>query len=586
MEGFNIRKSKGVSFFSHSPEKFSWKFLVFFLLLIYMPFLGNRVVRPAGDDKVYVTQSLEMAERGAWFLQTYGGEPNYYKGPLHYILVRVGMHLFGTSMWATVYMNLILVILGALALGAIVQRNMREFPGWNFWVGMAFAVNAGIFSHMFASQMEVETASLFAIGLYFLDRSGPGKPDLKFWLICGLTGWLKSPLHAALLGSTAVLFWAWQGEILPRLKSPMAWLAAIAGILLCCVGYAPAYFFDRENFINAYVFRETLWKPSNGAPWHYPIIPLFTYSFLPWTLPAFVAFIDGISRLWRKNRLIQVTPGSKRVFALGLTLMIPCILFFLYHPYRGQNYNLPVIGGLALVVASLWATRAETWSRWYSLSLSITALIIIAVPFLITYVARRFDPMPFWWPSWQISALWLGAFLTARGFWKEGVTYNMLRPASLSRRVLWIFLAIGTLISTIGEREMIDIRDRIYTAKKDRETLNLNYYNLQHDIWSEAGYLNFMIPYKTGMIFNEKQLEEAIRRGDMILVPGDAWLEDMRAKVDKIFPKATWKIEPWRRWKTKGKNFQGVPAWKEAWDTKDLTKLEKNFHMVRVIPAS
>lgn len=575
-----------VSFFSSTTPSFGWKLLAVFLLLIYVPFLGDRVVRPAGDDKVYVSQAIEMANQGNWFVQTIGNEPNYYKGPAHYILLRVGMAIFGDSVWATVYMNLILVMLGAFALGAIMQRNMPEFEGWGFWVGMAFAAGGGIYSHVFASQMEVEGAALFAIGLYFLDRAGPGKADVKFWLIAGLCGWLKSPLHSVMLGVTALLFWGWNGELLPRLRSPRAWGAVLAGVALCCVGYLPAFLLDRENFIYTYVLRETLHKPANGAPWHYPIVPLFTYSLVPWMFPALVAYADGISRLWRRQRLIRSTPGSKRVVALGLALIAPSVAFFLWHPYRGQNYNLPVVGGLVLVVGAIWATRADTWSRIYSFSLALTSALFLVIPVALTYFTRHYDPMPFWWPSWLLPALWVGAILSARGFWREGVTFNMARPASLARRVLWFFLALGCLISTIGEREMIDIRDKIYEAKKQNEVLKVSYYNLQKNIWSEWGYLNFQVPYPVRGLFTEKDLADAVRGGELILVPGDDWLEKMRGEVERLFPGALMNIDTWKRWKTKGKNAQGVPAWKDSWQNRDLSKLEKNFYMVRVIPKT
>jgi hypothetical protein len=251
-----------VSFFDSSEPAFAWRLLVFILLLAYVPFLGARVVRPAGDDKVYVTQAVEMASQGNWFLQTMGGEPNYYKGPLHYIFLRAGMILFGDSMWATTYMNLVLVILGAIAAGAVVHRNMREFDGWGFWAAMAFGLSAGIYSHVFASQMEVEMAAFFAIGLYLLDRSGPGKPDLKFWLIAGLAGWLKSPLHSVFLGVTALLFWGWEGTLLPRMKDLRAWGAALAGILVCALGYAPPFLLDRQAWVDSYLLREQLQKPA------------------------------------------------------------------------------------------------------------------------------------------------------------------------------------------------------------------------------------------------------------------------------------------------------------------------------------
>lgn len=577
------RMRGGVHFFASSVSSgFSWMLLLIFIFLAYAPFLGSRVVRPAGDDKVYVSQALEMAERGAWFLQTLGGEPNYYKGPMHYIFLRIGMFVFGHSMWATVWMNLALVMIAALLLGRIVQRNMSGFPGWPFFAALAFALNAGIYSHVFASQMEVETACFMIFGLYLLDRTQAGKSDLKFWIFCGLTGWLKSPLHSVLLGTTALMFWAWNRELVARIRNPRAWISAVIGVAVCVAGYAPAFLLDRENFWNTYILRETLHKPANGSKWHYPVIPFFTFFLLPWMLPAFVAYYDGISRLWRRSRPIQSTSGSRRVVALGLCLVIPSVAFFIWHPYRGQNYNLPVIGGLILVVTSLWASRASTWNKYYEMALGLTALLLLAIPAALTVFTRHYDPMPFWWNSWKLVIVWGGFFLTARGFWREGISLHMLRPDSLARRTLWMFLALGGLLVVIGEREMIDVRDRIYQSRKAGEKLRVSYYNLQKNIWSEWGYLNFQIPYPVRGLFNEEQLKEAVHRGDLILVPGDEWLQDMRSKLEPTYPFSRWKVENWKRWKTKGKNAQGVPAWRDSWDSRDLSKLEKNFYMVKI----
>lgn len=574
----------GISFFTSASPAFRWKLLALFLCVAYVPFLGDRMVRPAGDDKVYVSQVMEMIAHGDYFVQTLGEVPNYYKGPGHYLLLRLGVALFGFSMWATTYMNLILVILGACAIGALVQNRMREFEGWPFFAGAAFALNAGIFAHMFASQMEVEMAACFAIGIYYLDRAGPGRGDLRFWLVAGILGWLKSPLHSVLLGTTALLFWGWNGELIPRLKSIRAWGCAAAGVLLCAAGYAPAYLIDGHNFIMTYVYRETLWKPPNGSSWYYPVIPIFSYYLLPWMLPAFVAFADSISRLWRKNPGTLATPGSKRIVALGISLMIPSVAFFIYHPYRGQNYDLPIIGGIVIWMVATWATRAPGWTHFYTGSLALTAGVFLVVPAALTYFTSRFSPMPFWWPSWQLPVLWIGTLLTARGIWREGVTFSAARPASLARRYIWFVLAFSTFLSTLGNREMVDIRDRIYTAKKNNERLILSYYNLQRNIWSEWGYLNFMIPYPTRGLFTEEDLKSAVNSGDLILVPGEEWLAQMHKDLDPIFPGAIWEIEPWKRWKTKGKSAQGEPAWKEAWNTGNLSKLERDFYMVRVKP--
>ncbi len=542
-------------------------------------------MRPAGDDKVYVSQAIEMAQHGQWFMQRLGNEPNYFKGPLHYILLRVGMKLFGDSMWATTYMNLFFLLLGAISLGAIVHRNMREFEGWSFWVGVAFALNAGIFAHTFASQMEVEAAGLFAFGLYLLDRAGPGAADLRFWLVAGIVGWVKSPLHSALLGSTALIFWAWNRELLPRLKSFSAWRAVLFGVIVCILGYLPAILFDRENFINAYVFRENLWKPANGTSWWYPVLPFFTYSLFPWMLPAFVAYFDGITRFFRKQRMIRTTKGSRRVLLLGIALLIPTVIFFSAHPYRGQNYDLPAMGGLVLVICSIWATRAQSWTGFYALAMATTALLMMAVPVLLSLAVKNFDPMPYWWPSWQLAAIWIGLFMAARGFWREGVTLGQVRPGSMSRRVIYLFVAISTLLTTIGEREMIDIRDRLYQAQKNSELVHMSYYNLQKNIWCEWGYLNFMIPYPVRGLNTDSDLRDAVEHHELILVPGDEWLADMDAKLHKLYPNFSYAEKtPWRRWKTKGKNAEGVPLWKAAWDKHDISLLEKNFYMVQVKP--
>ena len=143
---------------------------LFFIILAYAPFMGDRVLRVAGDDKVYVAQALEMEKRGDWFIQTLADEPDYRKGPFHYILLRLGMLTKGKSMWATVYMNLVMVLFAALALFLLVEQNTQKNSPWAFFAGTAFALNAGIYFYSFASQMEVELASLVAISLFFLNR--------------------------------------------------------------------------------------------------------------------------------------------------------------------------------------------------------------------------------------------------------------------------------------------------------------------------------------------------------------------------------------------------------------------------------
>ncbi|HUP56312.1 MAG TPA: glycosyltransferase family 39 protein, partial [Bdellovibrionota bacterium] len=146
--------------------------LLGFLLLVYAPFLGFRVARTAGDEKVYVAQALEMEKAGTWFLQKFMGAADYFKGPLHYILVRIGSAIFGHSMWATVWMNLALVLGGSYSLYRMSRRYLPERPrGLALFAGAAFGASAGIYGFVFASQMEIELACFYAIAINLFERS-------------------------------------------------------------------------------------------------------------------------------------------------------------------------------------------------------------------------------------------------------------------------------------------------------------------------------------------------------------------------------------------------------------------------------
>ena len=97
--------------------------LVYFILMT--PFAVLRHVRIHGDEKVYVGQALEMVRAGHFWQQLQFGDVNYIKGPVHYLLLILGHHLFGFSMLATVYMNL---IFAALAIVAPVSYTHLTLP--------------------------------------------------------------------------------------------------------------------------------------------------------------------------------------------------------------------------------------------------------------------------------------------------------------------------------------------------------------------------------------------------------------------------------------------------------------------------
>ena len=53
---------------------------------------------------------------------------------------------------------------------------------------------------------------------------------------------------------------------------------------------------------------------------------------------------------WKEAHQVSfvTTSGHERLVLMALCFVIPSVFFFILHPYRGQNYNLPVIGALLI----------------------------------------------------------------------------------------------------------------------------------------------------------------------------------------------------------------------------------------------
>src|SRR6185437_3032439 len=119
-------------------------------------------------------------------------------------------------------------------------------------------------------------------------------PGSLFWIIMGVIGWSKSPLHSALGGTAAVLFWLLSGQLWKRLKSWRCWAAVLLGVAVCAIGYAPAYFLDRTNFVKIYIVRETFAKASSEQPRSVSLVSVFGFYLFPWLLLGLVAYGEAL----------------------------------------------------------------------------------------------------------------------------------------------------------------------------------------------------------------------------------------------------------------------------------------------------
>ncbi|OFZ18916.1 MAG: hypothetical protein A2X94_13250 [Bdellovibrionales bacterium GWB1_55_8] len=555
----------------------TWQLALAVLIVsAYAPFLGSRFVRTAGDEKVYVSQAVEMARDGHWFVQTLQDSPDYYKGPLHYVLLRIGMGTFGNSPWAILYMNLVFLVLGGWALGALVRRRFPDWPEGALFLGSAFALSVGVYSHAYASQMEIELAGLFALALYLLDGSA-GRAGFAFWTVAGIAGWVKAPLHSAFLGVSAVAFWGASGELLKRAKDPRCWLAALWGVILCVAGYLPAYFGDRDNFISQYLMKELVLKSSTHQGPLTPVVSTFGFYLFPWFFLATLAYVHlfaGAGKLFTDK-------VYRRLVSLIVLFCLPSVLFFLWHPYRFENYNIPVISAVVLLIGiTLRVTRdSALWSLAYRMAVRATGLLFLIIPAGVTAIVLRLSPLPEWWPSWLLPWLWISSAIAVAGWW-YAAQGKEIRVKHLAWSTLGLYWALGSFFMVIGEREVVDLR-RLLREIPDASTARLSYVNLQRNIWSEWGILRFFIGRPVDGMHTPAALKEAFLRGDLILVAAGEGRETFDRFMSETLPAERFDQYFWKRWRTHGESDSGKPLWKDAWDKRDLTLFERDYFVLK-----
>lgn len=549
-------------------------FLVLATLIAMLPFLDLRVLRMAGDEKVYVTQSIEMARDGRWFAQTLADEPSYFKGPLHYVLTRIGMLGFGDRLIAGTWMNLVFALLAGLAMHRLGRKRWNDKTA--LLLGLATALNVGVFSHAFVSQMEVEVMAFYAFAVAALGLSR-GKDDFKhdllFWISAGAAGWSKSPLHSALIGLGGILYWTLTGQLAAKARSPKAWGAVLAGVAVGVIGYLPAFFFDRQNFVATYLGREQFEKANNNRSWSYVMSPLLHFA-LPWTVVIAAGLIKGIRALRESARArAERVSMDLDMVKLGAAMCLPTMLFWCVWTYKGQNYNLPTMPAMLLFGFAFFQGSAPRWA--YQVVGAIGAVTLM----LVLSLFAHFWPLPEWWSmGWVLLAVvdmtaFAAIFLVADD------------PRALAAGAVAFFLAFGALITPLGEREMIDIHRYI----AEHPELTYHYDNLKGEcesIWNEWALLQLVTHHKILGLHRESMIPQAMSPGHVIIAQNEDRLSRMLTywKNHKGQNGITTKepiVTPWSRWLTKGTTPEGVKKWKPAWDLRDLSQLERKFYILR-----
>ncbi len=544
-------------------------FLILSVLISILPFLNTRVIRMAGDEKVYISQAIEMQRAGHWFVQTLGGDPNYFKPPFHFLLIRLGMSAFGNSLLAGVWMNALFALLAALLLFNLGKKHWGEDKA--LLLGLMGGLNVGVFSHALASQMEVELFFFYTLVLYLADKtkikfartpSGTDifKSDILLWLAVGALGWVKSPAHSVLAGSSVLIYWLWNGALLPRLKSFGFYLSALLGVLFCALPFLPILLNDYTNFRNTYMMRENITKGGNNRHWSYVVEPLLHFA-LPWTMIVLFAFFKFSKK--HTNRLAR----------LGLSLSLPTILFWMCWEYKGQNYNLPTLSALFVFALACFDKSIPR------ICFQITGAIGLLAVILAIALLFRFLPLPTWWDV----SLYLLSLTFLLSF--SAIFLMFSESKILTLGTVFFFLGIGFFVKPLGEREIIDIENFL----QENPGIVLHYDDLDTSIWNEWGLLQLTTGHPIHGVHKPEQLNNVFAPNHAIILQNKEALARAQRELARfnelssMSSKLQSEVIPWQRWLTKGKDPSGRNMFKEAWQSRDLTRLERRFYILHFL---
>ena len=438
---------------------------------------------------------------------------------------------------------------------------------------MMAGMNVGIFAHSLASQMEVEVAAMYALAMMFLglnDEKDGWKADAPFWITVGIAGWIKSPAHCVLMGSSAFVYWTFTGQIIRKLKNAGTYLAIFTGIIACIIGFIPVMLHDFANWREFYLMRENVTKANNNRSWDYVVAPLLHFA-LPWTTVLVLGLVRGF----------KPPKESRRLLLLGLSVALPTIIFWATFRYKGQNYNLPALS--ALFVAGM-ACFSKSIPRFAYVVMGIIGLLALILTMILIF---HFMPLPGWWKlGWVLASL--GSLLIFSAIFLFATDVRALGVGAM-----FFFIAYGSFITPLGQREMIDLKSFI----NEHPEIVIHYDDLDPSIWSEWGLLQLALHREIFGVHKVEHLPDALRPGHALLVSGDAGLEraikaweqnqspapntSLKASTssEAIAQAAGYKVTTWKRWMTKGKSPDGTPMWKVAWETHDLSKLERTFYI-------
>jgi len=318
---------------------------------LVLPAVGRQYITTS-DEARFVLIARDMLQRGVWFdavvrEKHYRNKPPLYPWSIA-ALARLGGGVTEVTAGLPVALAAVTAALATFLLGAALFGVRTGVAA-----GLVLTTAYGFFQHSLEVLPDMLVLAFVSAAAWAFWRSTDpgvhGRFLVLFWASVAMACFAKGPVGLMPVLPAAVWLWTEGGPAaLVRLWSwPGA--AAFAAITLAWVG--PFVGLGASTFASNVVV-------GNWLSWYLGVPSADTFGnalvdavagFLPWTLPAWLAF----PMAWRERR----RPGVR--FAL-LSAIVPLVVVLLAENQR-RRYLLPVYPGAALVVAWWAAERLEAW---------------------------------------------------------------------------------------------------------------------------------------------------------------------------------------------------------------------------------
>lgn len=387
------------------------------------------------DETRYLSIAWEMRRSGDLLGLTLNGQPYMDKSPLLFWFVNVAWTLFGIS---TVVARTVCIACAAATvatMSAIARRLGHVDPAAVGWIMLPFVV-FGAFTPI--AMFDVPLVCFVALGLLGLvtwvqERRLHGA--VLFFVAASLGLLMKGPVYLVhLAGPLALLRW-WHGRPLERPGRLTAGI--IVCVLLACVPLGAWAIVSAMRLDNVPVV-ETLAHQSVGR-----VAESFAHKrnalwYLPWVMPFLLpwTFLLRWRRLWANRPHLK----GDRMARLGVAASLPAFVAFSLISGKQIHYLLPLLPGIALLLAALDADESGVLSYGrIRIVLAVTALAW-AWPVANAIIGMHGNP------TWYVAALASAAMLSV-----GALATRHLRGASAESDKLRVasFAGVLALISAV-----------------------------------------------------------------------------------------------------------------------------------------